>query len=65
MHYTCRKCNYEFEVNIAPHPHNITSIFQLGPKGCPVCLKASAMSKICPKCGSLDLTQTINEKEKK
>lgn len=59
MHYKCKKCDYEFDVMPAPaHPH--TGLFV--PMGCPICLKASAMSKVCPKCGSIDLEQTLKKK---
>ena len=60
MHYKCLKCNYEFDVNPPmPHPHN-GSFLQIG---CPICLKANAMSKVCPKCGSTNLEQTLNIKK--
>lgn len=62
VHYQCNKCNYEFDFFIQPHPHTGATIFQLGQKGCLICLKAQAMEKTCPKCGSNDLTQTVAEK---
>jgi hypothetical protein len=61
MHYKCKKCNYEFDVFITPHPHQGLSFLQVG--GCPTCAKANAMSKVCPKCGSLDLEQSIENKK--
>ena len=59
MHYKCNKCDYEFDVFIHPHPHSSLSLITVGVFGCPVCRKASAQAKVCPKCGSTDLTQTL------
>ena len=59
MHYKCKKCNYEFEVFLQPHPHNNLSFINVGAYGCPICLKAQAKAKVCPKCGSVDLIQTL------
>ena len=58
MHYKCKKCNYEFDVYLNPHSHNNQGFVKI--MGCPICAKANAMSKVCPKCGSKELTQTIN-----
>lgn len=57
MHYKCKDCGYEFDVFTQPHPHQ-QGLF-LGLSGCPVCAKAQAMSKVCPKCGSLSLEQSL------
>ena len=63
MHYKCKKCNYEFDVIVQPHPHQGNSFLSIGGfGGCPVCAKAQAMSKVCPKCGSLDLIQSLTNK---
>ena len=59
MIYTCKKCNYQFEVNIMPHPHN--SFIKLS--SCPTCAKAAAMSKVCPKCGSAELNMSLDIKK--
>jgi transposase-like protein len=56
MHYKCKKCDYEFDVFTTPHPHQ--GMF-IGPIGCPVCARAQAMSKVCQKCGSVQLEQTL------
>ena len=60
MHYKCKKCNYEFDVFLNPHPHNASMFVSM--RGCPICAKAQAMSKVCPKCGSKDLEQSIVKK---
>lgn len=60
MHYKCKKCDYEFDVQTTPHPHDGMLFL---PMGCPVCLKQQAMKKICPKCGSIDLIQSLYKKE--
>ncbi len=62
MHYKCKRCNYEFDVSIIAHPHQGTSFLSLGVKGCPICAKANAKSKVCPKCMSMDLIQSIGKK---
>ncbi len=59
MHYKCNKCNYEFDVFMQPHPHQSMSFLNIQTGGCPVCARAQAMSKVCPKCGSIDLNQTL------
>jgi len=61
MHYKCKNCNYEFDVFVKPHPHNFGFI-NVGLKGCPTCQRAAAMSKVCPKCGSTDLVQSLANK---
>lgn len=58
MHYKCRKCNYEFDLYQSPHPHQGMSF---GPMGCPVCAKVQSMTKICPKCGSIGLEQSLKK----
>ncbi len=65
MHYICNKCEYEFDVEIIAHPHPINSFISVGAFGCPICRKAMVKSKICPKCGSSDLTQILKKKEEK
>lgn len=58
MHYICKKCHNEFDINISPHPHTYN---RLGlAYGCLICLKAQAQAKICPKCGSNETIQTVN-----
>lgn len=59
MHYICKNCKYEFDVTPITHPH--TGLFV--PMGCPICIKAAAMSKVCPKCGSKDLIESLKVKE--
>ncbi len=59
MHYTCKKCSYEFDVIIQPHPHPINSFISVGAYGCPVCRALQAKSKVCPKCGSTDLISSL------
>ena len=59
MHYKCKKCNYEFDIFITPHPHPINSFITVVAYGCPVCMKAQARSKVCPQCGSTDLAQSV------
>lgn len=61
MHYTCNKCKYEFYVEIAFHPHPINSFISVGAFGCPICQKALTKSKICPKCGSIDLKESVKK----
>jgi len=63
MHYSCKKCQYEFDIEIVNHPHPINSFLNVGGFGCPICLKAAARTKMCPKCGSIDLIQSL-KKEK-
>lgn len=63
MHYRCKKCSYEFDAYIQPHPHPMGRPSLIGGYGCPVCLKAAAKSKVCPSCGSLDLEQSVNIKQ--
>ncbi|MBR4495998.1 MAG: hypothetical protein IKP12_02575 [Acholeplasmatales bacterium] len=65
MHYTCTKCKYEFDVEIVSHPHPINSFISVGGFGCPICRKAMARSKVCPKCGSIDLKQSVMKVEEK
>jgi ssDNA-binding Zn-finger/Zn-ribbon topoisomerase 1 len=60
MTYQCSKCNTEFEVEVVEHPHSMYSSIRYGAFGCPVCLKAAAMPKVCPKCGSIETNQKIN-----
>ena len=60
MHYTCKNCKYEFEINTPPHPHNNLFLQIPGMLGCPTCAKALAKEKICPKCESKDLIMSIN-----
>lgn len=59
MFYQCKKCNYEFENKVIEHPHNMYSKIKYAAYGCPICLKAAAMPKICPKCNSNDVIQII------
>ena len=65
MHYTCNSCKYEFDVEIISHPHPINSFISVGGFGCPICRKAMARSKVCPKCGSIDLKQSVMKVEEK
>lgn len=60
MHYKCKNCSYEFDVYNPPHPHQ--GMF-ITPIGCPVCQRAQAMSKVCPKCGSIRLEQSLTIKK--
>lgn len=55
MYYKCKLCNYEFEAKPIFHPH--TGLFV--PMGCPICIKAQAMSKVCPKCGSKEVVEML------
>lgn len=57
MHYKCKNCKYEFDVFTTPHPHTGKLGFSLS--GCPICAKAAVMKKVCPKCSSTDLEQSI------
>ena len=59
MHYKCKKCNYEFDVTIVEHPHTM-AFLTVGVYGCPICRKAEAQSKVCPKCQSTDLEQSLS-----
>ncbi len=66
MHYKCRKCNYEFDVEIKEHPHPINSFITVGAFGCPICRNAQLKAKTCPNCGSIEVSQSIvlEEEEK-
>jgi primosomal protein N' len=58
MHYTCLDCNYEFDAYPIAHTHQGLFVQM----GCPICLKAQAQKKVCPKCGSINLKQTLKNK---
>ena len=60
MRYKCKKCDYEFNI-YPPVEHSHSGMFiQVG---CPICLKVLAMPKVCPKCGSKDLEESLAIKE--
>jgi len=59
MHYQCKKCNYEFDVEIQEHPHPMNSFIKFGVFGCPGCRQAMARAQVCPKCGSIELKQSL------
>ncbi len=59
MHYICNDCNYEFDSYITAHPHTNLMVGI----GCPICRSQMYMKKVCPKCKSTNLKETINEKK--
>lgn len=59
MIYHCKECEYEFDVPVVEHPHNMYSTLRNGVYGCPVCQKAAAQPKKCPKCQSLNVIQKL------
>ena len=54
MKYTCNNCKYIFYVEQHLHTNFINI------SGCPICKAQLAKKKICPKCKSSDLTESLN-----